>query len=294
MRRRSWGTWAQGARIGDVCEAEDHQTEDDGYEPEGIDLDSDETNTHGELDGNTHWVYEHEGLIQDSGWRAWASSTRIWTQTQQEHEWGIWAWRTQLWGWGMGPCLVTNITYVPIPCTHVLILHTSQLQSLPLLAPHTCAPYCPTSFFWGTTPAPTPTPTPPLTFNSAMCNCPAPLFHPTCVAHLLMAHQVRCWGVIPLPRVSISTSAELEDAAVVSSKDAGGHAGECYGRFRVPRSIRPTPPPIYHLISLYIGPYNTPHPNIPNSTNPLGPSSGYAHAYWEDTQAQNSYRPLRG
>src|ERR1700685_3201890 len=31
----------------------------------------------------------------------------------------------------------------------------------------------------------------------------------------------------PLPRVSISTSAELKDAVVVSSKGAGGHAGEC-------------------------------------------------------------------
>jgi len=46
----------------EVCKGKDHLSEDDGYEPEGIDLDSDETNTHGELNGDMHWVYEHEGL----------------------------------------------------------------------------------------------------------------------------------------------------------------------------------------------------------------------------------------
>src|ERR1700734_1260018 len=91
--------------------------------------------------------------------------------------------------------LPRNPYHVPVPHTHVLILYMSRLQSLPLLAPHTRAPYWPTSFFWGTTPAPTPTPTP-LTFNSAMCNCPAPLFCPTCIAHLLMAHRVHCQGVV--------------------------------------------------------------------------------------------------
>jgi hypothetical protein len=52
--------------MGDVCKGEDHQTEDDRYEPEGIDLDSDETNTHRELDGDTHWVYKHKGLRMKS------------------------------------------------------------------------------------------------------------------------------------------------------------------------------------------------------------------------------------
>ena len=46
----------------EVCKGKDHQSEDDGYEPEGIDSDSDETNTHGELNGDMHCVYEHEGL----------------------------------------------------------------------------------------------------------------------------------------------------------------------------------------------------------------------------------------
>ena len=46
----------------EVCKGKDHQSEDDGYEPEGIDSDSDETNTHGELNGDIHCVYEHEGL----------------------------------------------------------------------------------------------------------------------------------------------------------------------------------------------------------------------------------------
>jgi len=66
----------------------------------------------------------------------------------------------------------------------------------------------------------------------------------------------------PLLRVSISTLAELEDAVVVSSKGAGGRAGECYGGFRVPRSIHPTLPscsssnlplhrPIQHAPSQY-------------------------------------------
>jgi hypothetical protein len=40
----------------------DHQTEDDRYKPEGIDLDSDKINTHRKLNGNMHWVYEHKGL----------------------------------------------------------------------------------------------------------------------------------------------------------------------------------------------------------------------------------------
>ena len=52
--------------MGDVYKGEDHQTEDDRYEPGGIDLDSDETNTYGELNSNTHWVYEHEGLRMKS------------------------------------------------------------------------------------------------------------------------------------------------------------------------------------------------------------------------------------
>jgi hypothetical protein len=42
--------------------ARDHQTEDHRYEPEGINLDSDETNTHGELDGDTYWVFKHKEL----------------------------------------------------------------------------------------------------------------------------------------------------------------------------------------------------------------------------------------
>ena len=32
------------------------------YEPEWIELDNNEANTHGELKGDTYWVYEHEGL----------------------------------------------------------------------------------------------------------------------------------------------------------------------------------------------------------------------------------------
>ena len=46
----------------EVCKGKDHQSEDDGYKLEGIDLDSDETNTHGELNGDMHCVYEHKGL----------------------------------------------------------------------------------------------------------------------------------------------------------------------------------------------------------------------------------------
>jgi hypothetical protein len=133
--------------------------------------------------------------------------------------------------------------------------------------------------FWGPTPAPTSTPTPPPTLNLAMFNCSAPLFRPASLLSLLPRSNL-------LPKVSILTSAELEDATVVSAKSAGGCAGECYDRFCVPRSIHPTPPPIHHLISLYICLYNTSHPNISNSTNPLCPSSGCAHAYREKTQAR--------
>ena len=46
----------------EVCKGKDHQSEDGRYEPEGIDLDSDETNTHRELNGDMHCIYEHEGL----------------------------------------------------------------------------------------------------------------------------------------------------------------------------------------------------------------------------------------
>ena len=55
-------TSPSGSNEGDVCEGEGHQTEDDGYEPEGINLERDEANTHGNLNGDAHWVYEHEGL----------------------------------------------------------------------------------------------------------------------------------------------------------------------------------------------------------------------------------------
>ena len=43
-------------------EMQDHLTEDDRYEAEGIDFDSNNTNTHREFNDDMHWVYEHEGL----------------------------------------------------------------------------------------------------------------------------------------------------------------------------------------------------------------------------------------
>jgi hypothetical protein len=52
-------TSLSGSNEGDVCEGEDRQTEDDGCEPEGIELDSNEANAHGELKSDAHQVYEH-------------------------------------------------------------------------------------------------------------------------------------------------------------------------------------------------------------------------------------------
>ena len=52
-------TSPSGSNEGDVCKGEDRQTEDDGCEPEGFELDIDKANAHGELKGDAHQVYEH-------------------------------------------------------------------------------------------------------------------------------------------------------------------------------------------------------------------------------------------
>ena len=139
------------------------------------------------------------------------------------------------------PC---NPYHVPIPCMHILILHRSQLQSLPLLAPHTCTPYWPTLFFGDQLPLPLPLPLP-LLLQLSTQPC-ATTQHPSFVPP---ASPTYSWPLSslprsnPLPRVSISTSAKLEDATVVSLKGAGGHVGEFYGGFHVSRSVHLTPLP---------------------------------------------------
>ena len=62
MKEKLRYTSLSGSNEGDVCEGEDRQTEDDGCEPERIELDSNEANAHGELNGDAHQVYEHACL----------------------------------------------------------------------------------------------------------------------------------------------------------------------------------------------------------------------------------------
>ena len=226
-----------------------------------------------------HWVYEHEGLKYRMKSTSPISLNMNPNTAGMEMGMGHLSMKNLIMQMG-DRSLHCNPYHLPIPCRYVLILQRSQLQSRSLLKPHICTPYWPISFFGDQLPTP-------LTLNSAMCNCPAPLFPPASLAHLLITH---CQGVIHWKGCWywLQSNSRMQwwfHWRVLQAMQENVTVGFM--------SLWPTttPPPICHLIFLYIGLYNMAHPNVSNCTNPLYPLCRCAHAYQEETWAQGSYHP---